>query len=164
MVADDVEFTAYVGTHLPRLRRLALLLCGDGHRADDVVQQAITRLYAHWRKANAADDRDAYVRAVLVRAFLNEHRRRWRLVRLVGYPAELPHRPSGRPDPETREVVWAALRRLPPRTRAVLVLRFVADRPVAEVASALRCSESNVKTLTARGLAAMRLMLGGAES
>ncbi|WP_433273739.1 SigE family RNA polymerase sigma factor [Actinosynnema sp. CS-041913] len=162
-VDEEAEFTAYIGANLPRLRRLAYLMCGDEHRADDVVQIAITRLFAHWRKARAARDLDAYVRAIVVRTFLNEHRRRWRLVRLVGRPADLPREPSSPPpDVETREVVWSALRRLPPRARAVLVLRFVADLPVSEVAKALRCSESNVKTQTAHGLAALRRLLGKA--
>ncbi len=160
-VSDDEEFTAYVGANMPRLRRLAYLMCGDEHRADDVVQIAITRLYTHWRKARAARDRDAYVRTMVVRAFLNEHRRRWNLVRLVGRPADLPREPSTPPpDVETREVVWSALRRLSPKVRAVLVLRFVSDLPVADVAKALRCSESNVKTLTAQGLATLRRLLG----
>ncbi|MFI9814522.1 SigE family RNA polymerase sigma factor [Saccharothrix variisporea] len=159
-VSDDEEFTAYVTAALPRLRRLAYVLCGDAHRGDDVVQIAITRLYTHWRKARAADDLDAYARTVLVRAFLNEHRRRWSLVRLVGGSAELPHPLLPPPDVETREVVWTALRRVPPRARAVLVLRFVADLPVAEVARNLRCSESTVKSQTAQGLAALRRLLG----
>ncbi|XVV07065.1 SigE family RNA polymerase sigma factor [Actinosynnema sp. CA-248983] len=162
-VSDDEEFTAYVTAALPRLRRLAHVLCGDGHRGDDVVQIAITRLYTHWRKARAADDLDAYARAVLVRAFLNEHRRRWGLVRLVGESGELPQAEQAQPDVETREVVWAALRRVPPKARAVLVLRFVADLPVAEVARALRCSESTVKSQTAHGLAALRRLLGKEE-
>ncbi|MBB5958063.1 RNA polymerase sigma-70 factor (sigma-E family) [Saccharothrix tamanrassetensis] len=162
-VTEEEVFTAYVGEHLPRLRRLAYLMCGDEHRADDVVQIAITRLFTHWRKARAARDLDAYVRTIVVRTFLNEHRRRWSLVRLVGRPAELPREPSAPPpDVETREVVWSALRRLPPPARAVLVLRFVADLPVAEVATTLGCSESSVKNRTAQGLLALRRLLGGA--
>ncbi|CCH30965.1 hypothetical protein BN6_36700 [Saccharothrix espanaensis DSM 44229] len=106
-------------------------MCGDAHRADDVVQIAITRLYAHWRKARAATDPDAYARTVPVRVFLNEHRRRWSLVRLVGRAEELPRPSTHLPDVETREVVWSALRRLSPRVRAALVLRFVADLSVA---------------------------------
>lgn len=162
-VSDDEEFTAYVSAALPRLRRLAYVLCGDAHRGDDVVQIAITRLYTHWRRARNADDLDAYSRTVLVRAFLNENRRRWSLVRLVGGSAELPQGEQVSPDVETRAVVWTALRRVPPRARAVLVLRFVADLPVAEVARVLRCSESTVKSQTAHGLAALRRLLGEEE-
>lgn len=53
--AMEQEYVEYVTARMPALRRLAYALCGDRHRADDIVQQAITRLYAHWGKANRAD-------------------------------------------------------------------------------------------------------------
>jgi DNA-directed RNA polymerase specialized sigma24 family protein len=56
---DERQYTEYLVARLPALRRLAFLLCGDTHRADDVVQIAITRLYVHWRKASAAANIDA---------------------------------------------------------------------------------------------------------
>ncbi|WP_158884358.1 SigE family RNA polymerase sigma factor [Amycolatopsis anabasis] len=156
---DEQAYTEYVTGRLPALRRIAYLLCGDPHRADDIVQTAITRLYVHWRKAAAADNLDAYVRAIVVRTFLNEQRRGWlSRVRLV---AETPARtaPPG-PDVEVREVLHAALARVPARQRAVLVLRFLYDQPVAEVARLLGCSAGNVKSLTSNGLAALRRQLG----
>jgi DNA-directed RNA polymerase specialized sigma24 family protein len=68
----DEEFTAYVSTGLAPLQRVALLLCQDRQRADDLVQAAITKLYVHWGRARAADHLDAYVRAIVVREFLAE--------------------------------------------------------------------------------------------
>lgn len=159
--ADDEQYTDYVSAKLPGLRRIAYLLCGDEHRADDVVQVAITRLYTNWRKARAADNLDGYVRAIVVRTFLNEQRRRWSRVRLVGYADDLPSTPVARgADTETREVVRIALDRVPPGQRAVLVLRFLYDLPVSEVAGLLGCSEGNVKSQTSLGLAALRRLLG----
>jgi RNA polymerase sigma-70 factor (sigma-E family) len=154
----DNEYTEYVTAALPWLRRTAYLLCGDVHRADDVVQVAITRLYTNWRRARAADNLDAYVRAILVRTFLNERRRPWSRVRLFERVDEL--RSVANPDFETREEIRVALMRVPPGQRAVLVLRFLFDLPVAEAAKALRCSEGTVKSQTAAGLAALRTQLG----
>ncbi|GAA3633326.1 SigE family RNA polymerase sigma factor [Lentzea roselyniae] len=154
----DNEYTEYVTAALPWLRRTAYLLCGDVHRADDVVQVAITRLYTNWRRARAADNLDAYVRAILVRTFLNERRRPWSRVRLFERVDEL--RSVTNPDFETREEIRVALMRVPPGQRAVLVLRFLFDLPVAEAAKALRCSEGTVKSQTAAGLAALRTQLG----
>jgi DNA-directed RNA polymerase specialized sigma24 family protein len=73
----DAGYSEYVEFRLPALRRLALLLCQDRHRADDLVQQAIIRVYVHWAKASAADNTDAYVNAILVREFLHERRSGW---------------------------------------------------------------------------------------
>lgn len=154
----DNEYTEYVTAALPWLRRTAYLLCGDVHQADDVVQVAITRLYTSWRKARSADNLDAYVRAILVRTFLNERRRPWSRVRLSERVDEL--RTVANPDFETREEIRVALTRMPPGQRAVLVLRFLCDQPVAEVARALQCSEGTVKSQTTAGLTALRTQLG----
>ncbi len=156
---DEQQYTEYVTARLPTLRRIAYLLCGDSHRADDIVQNAITRLYIHWTRAKAADNIDAYVRTIVVRTFLNEQRTGWlSRVRLV---RETPDRPVREgPDVETTEVLHAALARVPPRQRAVLVLRFLYDLPVADVAKILGCSAGNVKSQTSHGLAALRKHLG----
>jgi RNA polymerase sigma-70 factor (sigma-E family) len=156
---DEEQYTEYVTARLPALRRIAFLLCGDSHRADDIVQNAITRLYVHWRKARVADNIDAYVRTIVVRTFLNEQRTGWlSKVRLV---AETPERASQTgPDMETTQVLHAALARVPPKQRAVLVLRFLYDLSVAEVAGMLGCSTGNVKSQTSHGLESLRKQLG----
>ncbi|MEU8825929.1 SigE family RNA polymerase sigma factor [Streptomyces sp. NPDC048636] len=156
-------YTAYVSARLPALRRIAHLLCKDPHRADDVVQATLTKLYVHWRRARAATDTDRYVHTMLMRCFLNEQRLGWARVRLSGAPHETPGLPpaAGGPDIETRTVVHTALSRIPARQRAVLVLRFLCDLPVAEVAGVLGCSEGTVKSQSARGLVRLRAQLGG---
>jgi RNA polymerase sigma-70 factor (sigma-E family) len=157
--SDEEQYTEYVTDRLPTLRRIAFLLCGDAHRADDIVQNAITRLYVHWRKARVADNIDAYVRTIVVRTFLNEQRTGWlSRVRLVRDTPDEPIRQG--PDVETTQVLHAALARVPPKQRAVLVLRFLYDLPVAAVAGILGCSAGNVKSQTSHGLAALRKQLG----
>lgn len=73
-IDDEDEFAEYAANALPRLRRIAFLLCQDWHRADDLTQSALARLYVHWRRAKAADDLDAYLRAILMNVFLAEQR------------------------------------------------------------------------------------------
>jgi RNA polymerase sigma-70 factor (sigma-E family) len=156
-VRDEQEYVEYVTARLPALRRLACQLCGDEHRADDLVQQTITKLYVHWHRAHAANHLDAYVRTMLVRTFVSERRLGWARVRLFEAPPDSPAAPDG--DPEDRAVLHAALGRLPRRQRAVLVLRYLYDLSVADVAVALRCSPGTVKSQAHHGLAALRQLL-----
>jgi RNA polymerase sigma-70 factor (sigma-E family) len=159
--SSDDDYTEYVTARLHTLHRLAFLLCGDSHRADDLVQQTITNLYVHWSRASAATNLDAYVRTMLVRSFIDEKRRGWSRVRLF---AETPHRSAdvarAGPNVEDRQLLRDALSRLPRRQQAVLVLRFLCDMSVAETAEALKCSEGNIKSQTSHGLAAIRRVLG----
>lgn len=158
----EQAYIAYVSLRLPALRRIAHLLCKDPHRADDIVQATLTKLFVHWRRARDADDLDRYVNTMLVRSFLNEQRLGWARVRLSGVPHDTPGLPAAvGPDVETRAVVRTALSRVPPRQRAVLVLRFLCDLPVAEVALLLGCSEGNVKSQSKRGIERLRKVLGG---
>jgi RNA polymerase sigma-70 factor (sigma-E family) len=154
----DAEFADYVATREASLRRLAILLCQDWHRADDLVQAAITKLYVHWPRARAADSMDAYVRAIVVREFLEERRSSW--VRRVTLTSQLPDRPAGGADPETALDMQAALACLPPRQRATLVLRFYCDLPVEQAAQILGCTPGTVKSQTAKALSSLRVALG----
>lgn len=156
--AWEQEYVEYVTARLPALRRLACLLCGDEHRADDLVQDAITKLYVHWAKARAAAHLDGYVRMIVVRTFLDEKRLAWSRVRLFATPPDRPNPVDTGADDRT--VVRSVLSRLPPRQQAVLVLRFLCDLPVAEVSEILGCSEGTVKSQTHHGLAALRQVLG----
>jgi len=159
---DERQYTEYVTARLPTLRRTAFLLCGDEHRADDIVQAAITKLYVHWRRVSTVDNLDAYVRSMVVRTFLSEQRLGWfRRTSLVGAPEETPDRPApATNEVETRMVLHRALARIAPKARAVLVLRFLLDASVADTAAALGCSAGTVKSQTALGLANLRRQLG----
>ncbi|MEU7901440.1 SigE family RNA polymerase sigma factor [Actinoplanes sp. NPDC049118] len=157
MTNSDADYVAYVQGRLPTLRRLAYHLCGDAHQADDLVQETIAKLYKAWRRLSVTDGLDTYTRTTLVRAFLDEKRRGWWRVRLFD---AVPER-AGPPPPgvEERVLLSAALSRVPPRQQATLVLRYLHDLPVAEVARILGCSEGTVKSQTAHGLAALRRTL-----
>ncbi|WP_422771898.1 SigE family RNA polymerase sigma factor [Plantactinospora sp. WMMC1484] len=154
----EQEYVEFVTAALPRMRRLAYLLCGDAHRADDLVQQTFTTLYVHWPRIRTVAHLDGYARATLVRFFQSEKRRPWsKRVRLTEAPPE--PLPRLGPDVEERTVLRAALDRLPRRQRAVLVLRFLCDMPVAEVAEVLGCAPGTVKSQSFHGLAALRRLL-----
>ncbi|GAA2594878.1 SigE family RNA polymerase sigma factor [Winogradskya consettensis] len=151
------QYVEYVQGRLPRLHRTAYLLCGDAFQADDIVQATLTSLYTNWRKASAADNLDGYVHRIMVRRFLDEKRRKWSQV-LLG--DRLPD--DGRaaaPDVEQRDEVLTALRALPKRQRAVVVLRYFHDLSVDATAEALGCTAGTVKSQCSRGLATLREVL-----
>jgi RNA polymerase sigma-70 factor (sigma-E family) len=154
----DAEFTEYAQARLSWLRGLAYVLCQDWHRADDVVQSALTRLYAHWGTARSADSPDAYARTIVVREFLREQRSSWvRRVVLTRQPPDsaAPDHTGGAADLGLSE----ALARLPGGQRAVLVVRFYCDLSVEQSARVLGCSPGTVKSQTAKGLTTLRRWL-----
>ena len=159
-MTDDQEhdYLAYAGGRIPALRRLAILLCGDDDQADDLVQETITKLYAVWPRTSKVENLDAYTHAMLVRVFLDDRRRGWWKVRLFGAAPEPPAPPAASSD--DRAVVRAALAQVSHRQQAVLVLRFIYDLPIAEVAQILGCSVGTVKSQTSRGLSTLRRLLG----
>jgi RNA polymerase sigma-70 factor (sigma-E family) len=152
----DEEYLTYVRARVPALRRLAFQLSGDAHEADDLVQETVTKLYVRWARIRSLASVDAYVNKMLVRTFLDSRRRGWWKV-LLGTPPERVAPPE--PAVEERDLVRKALAQVPPKQRAVLVLRYLNDLPVAETAAALGCSEGTVKSQTAHGLAALRRIL-----
>ena len=154
----DAEFADFVAAREASLRRLAIALCQDWQRADDLVQTAVTKLYVYWPKAKAAASTDAYIRAIVVREFLTERRSSWsRRVRLT---SQLPDPPGFGTDVEASLDMQAAIASLPPRQRATLVLRFYCDLSVEETAQVLGCTPGTVKSQTAKALSALRRALG----
>ncbi|MCT2585995.1 SigE family RNA polymerase sigma factor [Actinophytocola gossypii] len=158
---DEEDFAEYFAARRDAVRRSAYLLCGDWHRADDLAQTAFVALHRRWRKIRDRGALDAYVRRTLVRAVIDESRRPWRRERAVD---ELPERAQPGSGVDTtvanRAALLDGLRRVPPRQRAVLVLRFLEGLDVSATAAALKCSEGTVKSQTARGLTALREALG----
>jgi RNA polymerase sigma-70 factor (sigma-E family) len=155
---DERRYTEYVASRLPWLRKIGFLLCQDWHRADDLAQGTITKLYVHWRKASRADNLDAYVRTMLVREYLSHQRTAW--ANRVDLGAQPPaERASFDGDHAARLAVRTALADVAPRQRATLVLRFYCDLSVEQAADVLSCSPGTVKSQTARGLDSLRRAL-----
>lgn len=158
--AAEREFEDYFRARRDVVRRTAFLLCGDWHRADDHAQAAFVALHRNWRRIRDRAALDAWVRRTLVRTVIDESRRPWRRER---FTAELPDStsvPSSSDAVATRHVLVDGLRSVPPRQRAVLVLRFLEGLDVAGTAAALGCTEGTVKSQTSHGLAALRAVLG----
>jgi RNA polymerase sigma-70 factor (sigma-E family) len=162
MPSEDSEehrqFREYFAARRDTVRRTAYMLCGDWHWADDLTQSAFMRLAVSWRKVNDGQALDAYVRTCLVRAYFADLRRVWRRrERSVAEPPDVAMPADG--GPTDRAAFLAALRRLPPRQRAVLVCRYYQDLDVAATAQALGYSQGTVRSQAARGLAKLRDLL-----
>jgi len=155
---DEAGYREFVATRMDGLRRTAYLLCGDWHTADDLTSTALVKLLRHWRRISAMEQPDAYVRRMLLRAWLDERRRPWRREHAT---AVLPPARASTVDPTERLAVLALLAELPPRRRAVLVLRYFCDLSVEETAQTLGCTTGTVKSQTARALQALRARLVG---
>lgn len=154
----DAEFSEYVVAHRVRMVRTArLLTAGDHAAAEDLVQAALTRLYVHWTRVRRADDPRAYGFRTLTNAFLDERRRaHWRREFVSDHATD---GPASAVDHETRSLVLDALRRLPPRQRAVVVLRHFLQYDVSATAHALGSSEGTVKSQNAKALNRLRELL-----
>jgi len=154
----DVDgFTTYVSERRLQLFRTACLLCGDPHQAEDVVQDALARLYVAWPRASRADNIDAYARRAVINSHLNQVRRPWRRERVAVDVGEGPapvHLPT-----EDLQLMWAALRSLPLGQRKVVVLRHYLGLSVEETAADLGISAGTVKSQTSDALAALRRAL-----
>jgi RNA polymerase sigma-70 factor (sigma-E family) len=151
---QDAEFTEYIRARSAWLSRIAFLLCGDRHRADDLAQTAAAKLYQQWHRVSAAEHIDAYARRVLVNVYLTERQSGWaRFTALARSPVE---RAMPEQDLDVGLDLRAALARLPPRQRATVVLRYYCDLSVQQTAEVLGCSPGNVKSQSSRALASLR--------
>jgi RNA polymerase sigma-70 factor (sigma-E family) len=141
------------------LRGLAYLTCGDWQVAEDAVFSALTRLYARWSRV---DNPAAYARTAVVRAAIDEVRRPWwRREHSAG--DAIPERAEAHDSTvavDDRLRMRDALEKLPPRVRAVLVLRYLEDLSVEQTAELLDAPPGTVKSYTSRGLDALRALLG----
>lgn len=152
----EQDFAEYVNGRSRVLRKTAYLLCGDWHRAEDLTQTALIKLYVAWRRISKVDSVDAYARRTLVNAYLDEVRRPSRREHTQAHPPDT----AGRGDQtDDRLMLMAALSNLQPTQRAVVVLRFWEDLSIVETAAVLGIKEGTVKSSSARGLAALREVL-----
>ena len=153
----DREFADFVTARQTHLRRIAYAVCGDWHRADDLLQTALTKLYVAWPRLHLDGREEAYTRQIIVRANIDESRRPWRREQsgLDAHDrasrAELPY--------EERSALFDALHQLPPMQRRTVLLRHWLGLSVEETAAELRISTGTVKSHTSRGLARLQTAL-----
>jgi RNA polymerase sigma-70 factor (sigma-E family) len=138
-----------------------MLLVGDRHQAEDLVQATLVKLYVAWDRLPPAVD--AYAHRVMVNAFIDERRRPFfRREQLTGRAPEPEPEPANGGGNAVQDAALAALAGLAPRMRAAVVLRHVHGLSVAETAEALGCEEGTVKSQSSRGLALLREALARA--
>lgn len=153
----DAAYTEFVRARQTHLRRIAYAVCGDWHRADDLLQTALVKLYVAWPRLHRDGREEAYVRTIIVRANIDESRRPWRREQpgLGG-----PDRAAREPLPvEERSALFDALQGLPTMQRKVVLLRHWLGLSVAETAHELGIGEGTVKSHSSRGLAALQAVL-----
>ncbi|WP_190819671.1 SigE family RNA polymerase sigma factor [Saccharopolyspora pogona] len=158
MAATEDDFAEFVRVALPGLIRYGHALTGNPHDAADLVQIVLEKVGARWAKIsrNCADP-SAYVR----KAMANTHVSRWRRTRRETLLADFPDVPAAiQQDRLEHEPVWVALRSLPPRQRAVVVLRYYEGLSELEIAETLGVSCGTVKSQASKALATLRKRLG----
>lgn len=155
MARRDDDFVAFVDARSTSLLRTArLLVAGDQQAAEDLLQTALEKAYVAWPRIQRKGAEESYVRSIMSRAAIDRHR--WRSRRGEVITDELPEVPVELGVHDDRDEVFAMLRGLPPRQRAVLVLRYYEDLSEAQIADTLGCSPGTVKAHASRALATLR--------
>jgi RNA polymerase sigma-70 factor (sigma-E family) len=157
MSAADDDFVEYARTSASQLRRTAYLLCRDWDLAADLTQTTLARMFVQWQRITRRDNPHAYARQMLSHAFLDHHRSK-RSHEVV--TAEFPDVPGTSEDADLRLTLIDALARIPPRDRAIVVLRYWEDLSVETVAEILGLTAGTVTSQSARSLARLRHLLG----
>ncbi|CAM5726667.1 RNA polymerase OS=Streptomyces glaucescens OX=1907 GN=SGLAU_11485 PE=3 SV=1 [Streptomyces glaucescens] len=144
--------------------RTAYLLTGDAHHAEDLTQTALAKVYRSWRRISRADNPEAYVRRMLVSCNSDRFRKRRVPEALTASPPERAGSDAAVAWVDERSSLLTALAGLPPRQRAVVVMRYWEDLSEAEVADVLACSPGTVKSQASKGLASLRTYPGLAQA
>jgi RNA polymerase sigma-70 factor (sigma-E family) len=159
-----MRFEEFAAARLPVLLRYAAVLTGDSELARDVVQEALTRALVRWRRIGGLDEPYAYVRTMVTNEYLSLRRRR--RVRTVPFTGRLLDGPAAPVLPDQavqvgqRDELWRRLAELPPRQRAVIVLRYYEDLSDQDIADVLGCRPGTVRGYATRALATLRIELG----
>lgn len=151
----DEEFSAYMGARQAALLRTAYLLTGDLASAEDLLQTALAKLYLSWDKVREREALDGYVRRIMVNENTSLWRRAWK--RREHTTEVLPETPvHDEYDDGLGAALWRHVQTLPPKQRAVIVLRYYEELSEAETADALGISVGTVKSQASRALAGLR--------
>jgi RNA polymerase sigma-70 factor (sigma-E family) len=159
----EAAFSEFAAAVAPRLFRSALLMCGDWHLAEDLVQTTLGKLYVAWPRVERAQAPEAYARGTLTKTFLSYKRVRRNAETPTVDVGDLARADPGA-DAGARLELFAALRTLEPVDRAIVVLRYWEDRSVTETARDVKLSEGAVRTRASRALARLRTELSGDSS
>ena len=154
----DAEFTEYLQARQPSLLRTAYLLTGDRHTAEDVLQTSLAKLYLAWDKVQDRGAVDAYVRRIMVNENNSLWRKPWKKREHATEVLPTGTEPSyvDSPDDGTGRALWDVVQSLPPKARAVVVLRYYEQLSEAETADVLGISVGTVKSQCSRAIAALR--------
>jgi len=159
-IAARADFESWMVARQGRLLRTAYLLTGDVHAAEDLVQTALAKLYLAWDRVADAPSIDAYARKILVNEHTSTWRRLWRHREVVTDTSTHDVPVAGAEYDGVPAALWTAVRALPERQRAVVVLRYYEQLSERETADALGVSLGTVKSQTSRALDALRGRLG----
>ncbi|MEU8253203.1 SigE family RNA polymerase sigma factor [Micromonospora inaquosa] len=153
-----MTYEEFADTRLAPLLRYAVMLTGDPHQAQDLVQETMVRVQLNWRRVARADSPERYVRRMLTNQYIDWRRGSWvRRVLLRGEPdASMPALTDHAQSAVDRDQIWSWLSRLPRRQRAALVLRYYEDLPDIEIADILGCAVGTVRSSISRALATLR--------
>jgi RNA polymerase sigma-70 factor (sigma-E family) len=155
-----VTYEEFAEARLAALLRYAVMLTGDPHVAQDLVQETMVRVQLNWRRVARADMPDRYVRRMLTNQYVDWRRGSWmRRVLLRAEPDDAPAPTDHAEASADRDVVWSWLARLPRRQRAALVLRYYEDLSDADIAEVLGCAVGTVRSMISRALATLRAQL-----
>jgi RNA polymerase sigma-70 factor (sigma-E family) len=160
-LSEPVEYQEFARARAHHLFRIAYLMCGDWHEAQDLVQVCLGKVYVSWDRIQRHEAVDAYARKILLRTYLSERRRRRYRETVI---SDVPETGTLDVDHHLRMALLAALRELPPRNRAVVVLRYLEDCSLETTAELLRTTPSAVKSLNTRSLAQLRQILGNDQA
>ncbi len=157
---DTVDAATWIDAALPRLMGAALALTGHRHDAEDLVQETLAKVILKWDSVDQADSPDAYVRRAMVNTFISGKRRK-SSTEFVSHDVVTDERRSvgghgHDSDLAARDHMWQLLATLPPRQRAVLVLRYYDDLPDAQIAEVLGCSAVSVRVAAHRAMGTLR--------
>ncbi|MEU4771231.1 SigE family RNA polymerase sigma factor [Micromonospora sp. NPDC023644] len=153
-----MTYEEFADSRLAALLRYAVMLTGDPHQAQDLVQDTMVRVQLNWRRVARADSPERYVRRMLTNQYVDWRRGSWmRRVLLRAEPDDAVPVPADHAQHAVeRDQVWSWLSRLPRRQRATLVLRYYEDLPDAEIADILGCAVGTVRSSISRALATLR--------
>lgn len=155
----DESYVTFVSARWSALYRTSYLLTGHPAQAEDLLQSALLKAYVVWGRIEAMSAPEAYVRTMLVNAFVSQRRRRSESAEVAHADVPASVVPSHEDRIVDRSSLWSGVQALPPRQRAVVVLRYYEDLSEREIAAALGCSPGTVKSQAADALRSLRAAL-----